>query len=280
MKQFLNLAYQVLTEGDKEQNRTGVPSTSIFGSQMRFDLTDGKLALVTTKKLHLPSIVHELIWMLSGDTNVKYLQDNNVRIWNEWADENGNLNKVYGHQWRKWERIRRHGMGFVTEQIDQISNIINTLKANPTDRRIIVSAWNVADIEEMALPPCHMMFQLKSKPAKVEGGKRRLSLQIYQRSVDVFLGLPFNLAFYSLMTHMIAAQTGHVAEELIHVGGDVHIYENHEEQIQTQLERKVIDCTPRVVLREDITSIFDYTFADITIEGYKSHPAIKGVVAV
>ena len=280
MKQYLQLAYQVMTEGDKEQNRTGIPTTSIFGSQMRFDLTDGKVALVTTKKIHLPSVLHELIWMLSGDTNIKYLQDNGVRIWNEWADENGNLNKVYGHQWRRWERTRRHGMGFTTESIDQIANIIKTLKTNPTDRRIIVSAWNVADIDEMALPPCHMMFQLKSKPAKEEGGKRRLSLQIYQRSVDVFLGLPFNLAFYSVLCHMIAAQTDHVAEELIHVGGDVHIYENHEAQIMEQLERKPKDCTPRVSFTDGIKSIFDYKFEDITITDYKSHPAIKGVVAV
>ena len=279
MKQYLNLAYQVLTEGEKEDNRTGIRATSLFGSQMRFDISNGKLALVTTKKLHLKSIVHELLWMISGDTNTKYLKDNGVRIWDEWADAEGNLGPVYGAQWRNWLVTRKHGMGFATYGVDQLANVIERLKTDPTDRRLIVSAWNVAALDDMALPPCHMMFQLKSKPAKVEGGKRRLSLQIYQRSVDVFLGLPFNLAFYSLLTHMIAAQTGHEADELIHVGGDVHVYENHEDQMQTQLEREVMDCVPRVVLAKK-ESLFDYTFEDIQIVGYKSHPALRGKVAV
>lgn len=280
MRNYLNLAYEVLTTGEKESNRTGIPTTSIFGSQMRFDLTDGKVALVTTKKLHLKSIIHELLWMISGNTNIAYLKENGVRIWDEWADENGNLGKVYGHQWRFWTKITPHGLGYRTEYIDQLAKVIETLKTNPTDRRIIVSAWNVGDLDDMALPPCHMMFQFKSKPAKKKGGKRRLSLQIYQRSVDVFLGLPFNLAFYSILCHMVAAQTNHVAEELIHVGGDVHIYENHEKQMLTQLEREVIDCKPTVKLNPNIQSLFDYKFEDIEIVGYESHPAIKGDVAV
>ncbi len=277
MQQYLELGAQILGAGTHRQNRTGIPTTAIFGTQMRFDLTDDKLALVTTKKLHLKSIIHELLWMISGSSNIRYLQENGVTIWDEWADENGDLGPVYGVQWRKWQALEMVGMGVQQYRIDQLANLINTLRNNPEDRRMIVSAWNVGRIKDMKLPPCHMMFQCFSH--EDNAGQRWLSLQIYQRSVDYFLGLPFNLAFYSILCHMLAAQTGHKAYELIHVGGDVHVYDNHIEQVKLQLSREPKEQTGRLILA-DRPSIDDYVYDDIVIDGYKSHPAIKGAVAV
>lgn len=278
MQQYLELGAQILGSARPRQNRTDVGSMAIFGTQMRFDLSDNKLALITTKKLHLKSVIHELIWMLAGSTNVRYLQENGVTIWDEWADENGELGPVYGAQWRCWSVTFPLGMGQSHTYIDQIGNLIKTLRDNPNDRRMIVSAWNVGRIHEMKLPPCHMMFQCFSDldPAT---GERLLSLQVYQRSVDYFLGLPFNLAFYSILAHMLAAQTGHKAHELIHVGGDVHIYENHVDQVKLQLSREPKEQTARLVLAER-DFIDDYVFDDVVIEGYQAHPHIKGAVAV
>jgi thymidylate synthase len=277
MQQYLELGSQILGGGMHRENRTAVPTTAIFGTQMRFDLTDGKLALVTTKKIHLKSIIHELLWMISGSTNVRYLQENGVTIWDEWADENGELGPVYGAQWRRWQDVTQLGMGIHVTYIDQLANLINALRHNPHDRRMIVSAWNVARIKDMKLPPCHMMFQCFSHES--ESGERLLSLQIYQRSVDFFLGLPFNLAFYSILCHMLAAQTGHKAYELIHVGGDVHIYDNHVEQVKLQLTREPKERVARLALA-DRPSIDSYVYDDVTVDGYVSHPVIKGAVAV
>lgn len=277
MQQYLELGSQILGAGSHRENRTGIPTTATFGTQMRFDLTDGKLALVTTKKIHLKSIIHELLWMISGSTNVRYLQENGVTIWDEWADENGELGPVYGAQWRRWQDVSLVGMGTHVTHIDQLANLINALRYNPHDRRMIVSAWNVARIKDMRLPPCHMMFQCFSHES--ESGDRLLSLQIYQRSVDYFLGLPFNLAFYSILCHMLAAQTGHKAYELIHVGGDVHIYENHIDQVKLQLTREPKEQSACLILAER-PSIDDYVYDDIVVDGYKSHPVIKGAVAV
>ncbi|GAL23007.1 thymidylate synthase [Vibrio maritimus] len=279
MKQYLELARKVIEEGYYEQNRTGVATTQIFGTQARFDLTDNKIAAVTTKKIHHKSVIHELLWMIAGDTNVKYLQENGVRIWNEWADADGELGPVYGAQWRKWTTFKKKGMGHHKIVVDQLADVIQKLRAAPQDRRIILSAWNVGDLPDMNLPPCHMMFQVDSEPASEEGGKRKLRLQMYQRSVDVFLGLPFNLEFYSILAHMLAHITNHEAVELIHVGGNVHIYENHMKQIKTQIKRKP-KASATLTLNPDIKEIDDFTFDDITIEGYTSHAALTGKVAV
>ncbi|MCM1292013.1 MAG: thymidylate synthase [Bacteroides sp.] len=264
MKQYLDLLRRVMEEGTDKGDRTGTGTRSIFGHQMRFDLAEG-FPVLTTKKLHLRSIIYELLWFLKGDTNVKYLQDNGVRIWNEWADENGDLGHVYGYQWRSWPD---YDGGF----IDQISNAVETIKRDPNSRRIIVSAWNVADIDNMNLPPCHALFQFY-----VADG--RLSLQLYQRSADCFLGVPFNIASYALLLLMMAQVTGLKPGEFIHTLGDAHIYNNHFEQVKTQLEREPRKL-PRMVLNPDVKSIFDFKYEDFSLEGYDPHPHIAGKVSV
>ncbi|MGP1908094.1 thymidylate synthase [Metabacillus sp. JX24] len=264
MKQYLDLCKHVLSNGTVKEDRTGTGTISTFGYQMRFDLSEG-FPLLTTKKLHLKSIIHELIWFLRGDTNVKYLQDNGVRIWNEWADENGELGPVYGRQWRSWE-------GANGETVDQIAKLIDQIKTNPDSRRLIVSAWNPADVDKMALPPCHCFFQFY-----VNDGK--LSCQLYQRSADVFLGVPFNIASYALLTMMVAHVTDLEPGEFVHTFGDVHIYKNHLEQVDLQLTRDVRKL-PKMVLNPDVKSIFDFKFEDFTLQDYDPHPHIKGAVSV
>lgn len=264
MKQYLDLMQYVLDHGTQKHDRTGTGTLSVFGHQMRFNLQDG-FPMVTTKKLHLKSIIHELIWFLSGDTNIKYLKDNGVRIWDEWADENGNLGPVYGSQWRSWPKPNG-------EKIDQITQIINTIKNNPDSRRIIVSAWNVADIENMALPPCHAFFQFY-----VADGK--LSCQLYQRSADIFLGVPFNIASYALLTMMVAQVCGLAYGDFVHTLGDAHLYNNHIEQANLQLSR-VPKALPRMNINPEVKNIFDFKFEDFTLEDYDPHPHIKGIVAV
>ena len=264
MRQYLDLAQHVLDNGSVKEDRTNTGTISIFGHQMRFDLSQG-FPLVTTKKLHLKSIVHELLWFLAGDTNVKYLQDHGVRIWNEWADENGNLGPVYGHQWRSWPSAGG-------KTVDQITELVEQIKNNSASRRLIVSAWNVGDIPNMALPPCHCLFQFY-----VQDGK--LSCQLYQRSADVFLGVPFNIASYALLTLMMAQVTGLQAGEFIHTFGDVHIYSNHVEQIQQQLTRTPYTL-PTMHINPDVKNIFDFKFEDFELLDYQAHPHIKGVVAV
>ena len=253
-----------MDNGVEKGDRTGTGTRSVFGYQMRFDLADG-FPLLTTKKLHLKSIIHELLWFLKGDTNVKYLQENGVRIWNEWADENGDLGHVYGYQWRSWPD---YDGGF----IDQISNVVDTIKNNPDSRRIIVSAWNVADIDRMKLPPCHALFQFY-----VADG--RLSLQLYQRSADSFLGVPFNIASYALLLQMMAQVTGLKAGEFIHTLGDAHIYSNHFEQVKTQLQREPRKL-PRMVINPEVKDIFGFKFEDFSLEDYDPHPHIAGKVSV
>lgn len=264
MKQYLELLNHIMTDGTDKGDRTGTGTRSVFGYQMRFDLADG-FPLLTTKKLHLKSIIHELLWFLKGDTNVKYLQENGVRIWNEWADENGDLGHVYGYQWRSWPD---YDGGF----IDQISNVVDTIKNNPDSRRIIVSAWNVADIDRMKLPPCHALFQFY-----VADG--RLSLQLYQRSADSFLGVPFNIASYALLLQMVAQVTGLKAGEFIHTLGDAHIYSNHFEQVKTQLQREPRKL-PRMVINPEVKDIFGFKFEDFSLEDYDPHPHIAGKVSV
>lgn len=264
MKQYLDLMQHVLDHGTEKHDRTGTGTISVFGYQMRFNLQDG-FPMVTTKKLHLKSIIHELIWFLSGDTNIKYLKDNGVRIWDEWADENGDLGPVYGSQWRSWPKPDGG-------KIDQISQIINTIKNNPDSRRIIVSAWNVAEIENMALPPCHAFFQFY-----VAEGK--LSCQLYQRSADIFLGVPFNIASYALLTMMVAQVCGLAYGDFIHTLGDAHLYNNHIEQARLQLSR-MPKALPTMEINPDVKSIFDFKFEDFTLKDYDPHPHIKGVVAV
>ncbi|PLR66869.1 MULTISPECIES: thymidylate synthase [Bacillaceae] len=264
MKQYLDLCKHVLANGTLKEDRTGTGTISTFGYQMRFDLKEG-FPLLTTKKLHLKSIIHELIWFLRGDTNVQYLQENGVRIWNEWADENGELGPVYGHQWRSWA-------GADGQTVDQISNLIEQIKNNPDSRRLIVSAWNPADVDKMALPPCHCFFQFY-----VADGK--LSCQLYQRSADVFLGVPFNIASYALLTMMVAHVTNLEPGEFVHTMGDTHIYKNHLEQIDLQLSRETRSL-PQMKLNPDVKSIFDFTYEDFTLEGYDPHPHIKGAVSV
>ena len=264
MQQYLNLLQHILENGAKKTDRTGTGTISCFGYQMRFDLQEG-FPLVTTKRLHLKSIIHELLWFLKGQTNIAYLKENGVRIWDEWADENGELGPVYGKQWRSWE-------GAGGETIDQVTDVINQIKRNPDSRRLIVSAWNVADLPKMALMPCHVLFQFY-----VAEGK--LSCQLYQRSADVFLGVPFNIASYSLLTMMIAQVCDLEPGEFIHTFGDVHIYNNHLEQVNLQLSRKPFPL-PVMKLNPAVKDIFDFTFEDFTLENYQFHPAIKAPVAI
>lgn len=264
MKQYLDLMQHVLDNGTQKHDRTGTGTISVFGYQMRFNLADG-FPMVTTKKLHLKSIIHELIWFLSGDTNIKYLKENGVRIWDEWADENGDLGPVYGSQWRSWPKPNG-------ESIDQITQIINTIKNNPDSRRIIVSAWNVAEVENMALPPCHAFFQFY-----VADGK--LSCQLYQRSADIFLGVPFNIASYALLTMMVAQVCGLEYGDFVHTLGDAHLYNNHIEQANLQLSRDTRPL-PTMKINPEVKDIFDFKFEDFTLENYYPHPHIKGVVAV
>lgn len=264
MKQYLNLMEHVLAKGAQKHDRTGTGTISVFGYQMRFDLEEG-FPLVTTKKIHLRSIIHELIWFLKGETNIKYLKDNGVSIWDEWADENGELGPVYGSQWRSWPKPDGG-------HIDQISDVIRQIKTNPDSRRLIVSAWNVAEIENMALPPCHSFFQFY-----VANG--RLSCQLYQRSADIFLGVPFNIASYALLTMMVAQVCELKAGDFIHTLGDAHLYNNHLDQTRLQLSR---ECRPlpSMKLNKTISNIFDFKFEDFTLENYDPHPHIKGAVAI
>jgi len=264
MQQYLELMRRVRDTGDRKEDRTGTGTLSTFGSQLRFDLSEG-FPLVTTKKLHLRSIIHELLWFLSGDSNVRYLKDNGVRIWDEWADENGELGPVYGVQWRSWGTPDG-------DTIDQISQVAQQIKESPDSRRIIVSAWNVADVDDMALPPCHMLFQFY-----VADGK--LSCQLYQRSCDVFLGVPFNIASYALLTHMMAQQADLGVGDFVWTGGDCHLYLNHLEQANEQLERDPLPL-PRLAIKRRPKSIFDYEFEDFEILNYESHPHIAAKVAV
>lgn len=264
MKQYLDLMRYVLEHGVRKQDRTGTGTLSVFGYQMRFDLSEG-FPLVTTKKLHLRSIVYELLWFLRGETNIRYLREHKVTIWDEWADENGDLGPVYGKQWRSWEACDGHA-------IDQISQVIEMIRKTPDSRRLIVSAWNVADLESMALPPCHLLFQFY-----VADGK--LSCQLYQRSADIFLGVPFNIASYALLTHMIAQVTDLAPGDFIHTLGDAHLYLNHLDQARLQLSRQPLPL-PQLKLNPDVRSIFEFDFNDIEIDGYRSHPVIKAPVAV
>lgn len=264
LKQYLDLCQYVLENGTLKEDRTGTGTISTFGYQMRFNLSEG-LPLLTTKKLHIKSIIHELLWFLNGDTNIKYLQENGVRIWNEWADEEGNLGPVYGHQWRSWT-------GADGETVDQISVLIDQIKNNPDSRRLLVNAWNVGDIDKMALPPCHCLFQFY-----VADGK--LSCQLYQRSADLFLGVPFNIASYAILTYMIAHVCDLEPGEFIHTFGDVHIYQNHLDQVKLQMERDVRPL-PKLVINQDVKDIFNFKFEDFSLENYDPHPHIKGVVSV
>ena len=264
MKQYLDLLDRILTEGVKKEDRTGTGTISVFGNQMRFNLEDG-FPLLTTKKLHLKSIIYELLWFLRGDTNIKYLKDHGVSIWDEWADENGELGPVYGHQWRSWPDENGG-------TIDQIQNVVNQIKNNPDSRRMIVSAWNVAEVERMALPPCHTMFQFY-----VANG--RLSLQLYQRSADTFLGVPFNIASYALLLQMMAQVTGLKAGDFIHTTGDTHLYLNHLEQAKVQLTRTPRPL-PRMIINPDVKDIFDFKYEDFQLEGYDPWPHIKAAVSV
>ena len=264
MKQFHDLMRHVLEHGVKKEDRTGTGTVSVFGYQMRFNLEEG-FPLLTTKKLHTKSIIHELLWFLKGDTNIKYLKDNGVSIWDEWADANGNLGPVYGHQWRSWPTA--YG-----RTIDQITKVVEMIKKTPDSRRLIVSAWNVADIDNMKLPPCHAFFQFY-----VANGK--LSCQLYQRSADIFLGVPFNIASYALLTMMVAQVCGLKPGDFVHTLGDAHLYSNHIEQAKLQLSR---DCRslPIMKINPDVKSIFDFKFEDFTLENYDPHPHIKAAVAV
>lgn len=264
MKQYLDLVKHVLSNGVLKGDRTGTGTKSVFGYQMRFNMADG-FPLLTTKKVHLKSIIYELLWFLQGDTNVHYLQENGVRIWNEWAGEDGELGPIYGYQWRSWPDYKGG-------HIDQISDVIEQIKHNPDSRRLIVSAWNVAQVPDMALPPCHSLFQFY-----VADGK--LSLQLYQRSGDIFLGVPFNIASYALLLLMVAQVTGLQPGEYIHTLGDAHIYTNHFNQVNEQLTRTPRQL-PRMILNKDVKSIFDFKYEDFTLEGYDPYPPIKGVVAV
>ncbi len=266
MRQFLDLMNYVLKDGTKKEDRTGTGTLSVFGYQMRFDLTDG-FPLVTTKRTYLKSIIHELLWFLSGDTNIKYLNDHGVKIWDDWADENGDLGPIYGYQWRSWPTLKDGGGA-----IDQIRQVIDQLKNKPDSRRLIVSAWNVADIEQMKLPPCHCLFQFY-----VAEGK--LSCQLYQRSADIFLGVPFNLASYSLLTMMMAQVCNLELGEFVHTFGDAHLYLNHLQQAKLQLERKPYPL-PQMNLNSEITSLFDFRYEDFTMENYIYHPAIRAKIAV
>jgi thymidylate synthase len=271
MKQYLDLLRHITENGVNKDDRTGTGTQSCFGYQMRFDLSEG-FPLVTTKKLHLKSIIHELLWFLKGETNIAYLKNNGVRIWDEWADQNGELGPVYGKQWRSWE-------GSGGKQVDQITDLINQLKTNPDSRRLIVSAWNVADLPSMALMPCHVLFQFYVAPPEKPDRRRRLSCQLYQRSADVFLGVPFNIASYALLTLMIAQVSELEPGEFIHSFGDVHLYNNHREQALLQLTRTP-NTLPQMKLNPGVKNIFDFKFEDFILENYHPHPSIKAQVAV
>ena len=264
MRQYLDLLSDILEHGVEKGDRTGVGTLSLFGYQMRFNLQEG-FPLLTTKKLHQKSIIYELLWFLKGDTNIRYLQDHGVRIWDEWADENGDLGPVYGAQWRSWKSVDGHS-------IDQISQLIEQIKINPNSRRLIVSAWNVSDIKKMALPPCHLLFQFF-----VAGGA--LSCQLYQRSADTFLGVPFNIASYALLTMMVAAVCDLEPGEFVHTFGDVHLYNNHLEQARLQQNRQPYPL-PQMLINPDVKSIFEYQYEDFEVLNYQSHPHIKAKVAV
>jgi thymidylate synthase len=264
MRQYLDLLETILEKGTEKKDRTGTGTISRFGHQMRFDLSEG-FPMVTTKKLHLKSIIHELLWFLAGDTNIKYLTDNGVRIWNEWADDDGNLGPIYGYQWRNWPVSD-------DKHIDQISDVIESITNNPDSRRHIVSAWNVGALNQMNLPPCHILFQFY-----VADGK--LSCQLYQRSADVFLGVPFNIASYALLTLMMAQVTGLQPGDFVHTFGDAHIYSNHIEQVKLQLTRKPYSL-PTMKINPDVKNIFDFKFEDFELVDYQAHPHIKGIVAV
>ena len=283
MKQYHDLVKHILNEGIQKGDRTGTGTLSVFGYQMRFDLSRG-FPMVTTKKLHLKSIIYELLWFLKGDTNIAYLQENGVRIWNEWADENGDLGPVYGHQWRNWN----------SEEIDQITEVVETLKNNPNSRRMLVSAWNPSVMPDTsksfadnvangkaALPPCHAFFQFYVAPGNpdAEDKRPRLSCQLYQRSADVFLGVPFNIASYALFTMMIAQVCDYAPGEFIHTFGDAHIYNNHIEQLNLQLSRELRDL-PKIKINPEVKDLFSFKFEDFTLENYDPHPHIKGAVAV
>lgn len=264
MKQYLNLLDRILTEGVEKGDRTGTGTLSVFGHQMRFDLSEG-FPLLTTKKLHLKSIIYELLWFLRGDTNVKYLQEHGVRIWNEWADENGDLGPVYGHQWRSWP-------DYNGGTIDQISNVVETIKHNPNSRRMMVSAWNPAEVDEMALPPCHCLFQFY-----VANG--RLSLQLYQRSADTFLGVPFNIASYALLLMMVSQVTGLQPGEFVHTTGDTHLYVNHLEQARLQLTREPRPL-PHMAINPEVKNLLDFKYEDFSLENYDPWPHISATVSV
>ena len=264
MQQYLDLMQHVMDHGSEKQDRTGTGTLSVFGYQMRFDLSQG-FPLITTKKLHLHSIIHELLWFLQGDTNIAYLKKNNVRIWDEWADDEGNLGPVYGAQWRSWQSREGH-------VIDQIQQLVEQIKTNPDSRRLIVSAWNVGELDHMALPPCHAFFQFY-----VANG--RLSCQLYQRSADIFLGVPFNIASYALLLMMVAKVTDLTPGDFVHTLGDAHIYKNHLEQAKLQLSRKTYPL-PKMVLNSDVSSLFDFKFEDFELQNYQSHEHIKAAVAV
>ena len=264
MRQYIDLLRHVLEHGRPREDRTGTGTKSVFGYQMRFNLEEG-FPVVTTKKLHLKSIIHELLWFLAGDTNVKYLQDNGVRIWNEWADENGDLGHIYGYQWRSWPTPEGNS-------IDQITQLINDIKNNPTSRRLIVSAWNVGDLDKMNLPPCHLLFQFYVN----EG---RLSCQLYQRSADIFLGVPFNIASYALLTMMVAQVTGLKPGDFVHTFGDAHIYNNHFDQVNLQISRTPFPL-PQMKINPDVNSIFGFKYDDFELVNYQCHPHIKGEVSI
>jgi thymidylate synthase len=299
MKEYLRVLNEVLEKGDLRPNRTGTDTYSKFNVNAEYDISNYRLPLLTTKRVYYPAIVHELIWMLSGSDNIKYLQDNNVRIWNEWADEDGNLNKVYGKQWRYWNDTRVAARGskeynycieqkfskftfsdpyvIFTRYIDQIKQIENTLRNDPYSRRIILTAWNVANIDEMALPPCHTLSQFYVRNVN---GEQYLDCTLYQRSGDIFLGVPFNIVFYSLFVHMLCHVHGFRPGKLYHTIGDAHIYVNHMDQVKEQLSRPLIYCNPTVKFSAVPESILDYRYDDITISGYESHKTIKADVAV
>jgi len=264
MKTYLNLLQHILEQGDEKADRTGTGTLSVFGYQMRFNLADG-FPLVTTKKLHMRSIIYELLWFLQGDTNIRYLNDHKVTIWNEWADSEGDLGPVYGRQWRSWPTADG-------QTIDQLSNIVQQIKTNPDSRRLLVSAWNVGELDKMALMPCHALFQFYV-------AKGKLSCQLYQRSADVFLGVPFNIASYALLTHMIAQQCNLDAGEFIWTGGDCHLYSNHLEQARTQLEREPFPL-PTLIIKSKPDSLYDYGFDDFEFYNYQAHPTIKAPIAV
>ena len=270
MQNYLDLLSHVMETGVDRMDRTGTGTRGVFGYQMRFDLAEG-FPMVTTKKLHIRSIVHELIWFLAGDTNIKYLQDNKVRIWDEWADENGDLGPVYGKQWRRWE-----GPDGVV--IDQVGKMIEAIKSNPYSRRHVISAWNPAEVDDMALPPCHCLFQFFVSPSK-DGGRDKLSCQLYQRSADIFLGVPFNIASYALLVHMVAQSCDLDVGDFVHTFGDAHIYSNHFDQVRLQMTRDPLPL-PRLELDPSIKNVFDFRAEHVKIVGYKAHAHIKGKVAV